>query len=132
MLDPTTILSALIGAVATIIGAVLLWLSKRSDKATQTLDLALKQLGDRVAAQDVKIAELTTRLEKSEQEHEVKDLQIRTLTGTNRDLSDLVGDYRSLYLNWAEYVDRGSEPPPPEPSWRVRADIAKIKKEASD
>lgn len=131
MLDPTTILSALIGAVATIIGAVLLWLSKRSDKATQTLDLALKQLGDRVAAQDVKIAELTTRLEKSEQEHEVKDLQIRTLTGDNRDLSDLVEDYRSLYLNWSDYIDRGSEPPPPKPSWRVQTDIEKLKQEAS-
>ena len=131
MLDATTILSALIGAVATIIGAVLLWLSKRSDKATQTLDLALKQLGDRVAAQDVKIAELTDRLEKSEQQHEVKDLRIRHLEGENRDKTELLGDYRSNALAWIAYTEGGAVPPPPEHSWRIREDLEQIKKEAS-
>lgn len=130
MLDPTTILSALIGAVATIIGAVLLWLSKRSDKATQTLDLAMKNLWERVAEQDTKITRLTERLDASEKERRNQAVQIRDLQDRERDREELLADYRAHTLAWELFTEAGSVPPPPVYSWRIRADLEQTKKEA--
>lgn len=132
MLDATTILSALIGAVATIIGAVLLWLSKRSDKATQTLDLALKNLWERVAEQDAKITRLTERLDASEKDRRQQAVQIRDLQDRERDREELLADYREHTLAWEIYTETGSVPPPPVYSWRIRADLEQAQKEATD
>lgn len=132
MVDATTVLSALIGAVATIIGAVLLWLSKRSDKATQTLDLALKNLWERVAEQDAKITRLTERLDASEKERRQQAVQIRDLQDRERDREELLADYREHTLAWEIYTETGSVPPPPVYSWRIRADLEQAQKEATD
>lgn len=122
MLDATTILSALIGAVATIIGAVLLWLSKRSDKATQTLDMALKNLGERVAEQDTKITRLTERLDASETERREQAVQIRELQDRERDREELLADYREHTYAFQMWTDDGGTPPSPTWSWRIAAD----------
>ncbi|WP_295108753.1 hypothetical protein [uncultured Kocuria sp.] len=130
VIDPGTVLPALIGAAATVIGALLVWLSKRSDKATQTLDLALKNLGERVAEQDTKITRLTERLDASEKERRNQAVQIRDLQDRERDREELLADYRAHTLAWEIYTETGSVPPPPVYSWRIRADLEQTKKEA--
>ena len=130
VIDPGTVLPALIGAAATVIGALLVWLSKRSDKATQTLDLALKNLGERVAEQDAKITRLTERLDASEKERRQQAVQIRDLQDRERDREELLADYRAHTLAWEIYTETGSVPPPPVYSWRIRADLEQTKKEA--
>lgn len=122
MLDATTILSALIGAVATVIGALLVWLSKRSDKATQTLDMALKNLGERVAEQDTKITRLTERLDASETERREQAVQIRELQDRERDREELLADYREHTYAYRVWTDDGGVPPSPTWSWRIAAD----------
>lgn len=130
VIDPGTVLPALIGAAATVIGALLVWLSKRSDKATQTLDLALKNLGERVAEQDAKITRLTERLDASEKDRRQQAVQIRDLQDRERDREELLADYRAHTLAWEIYTETGSVPPPPAYSWRIRADLEHAKKEA--
>lgn len=130
VIDPGTVLPALIGATATVIGALLLWLSKRSDKATQTLDLALKNLGERVAEQDAKITRLTERLDASEKDRRQQAVQIRDLQDRERDREELLADYRAHTLAWELFTETGSVPPPPVYSWRIRADLEQTKKEA--
>lgn len=130
VIDPGTVLPALIGAAATVIGALLVWLSKRSDKATQTLDLALKNLGERVAEQDAKITRLTERLDASEKERRQQAREIRDLQDRERDREELLADYRAHTLAWEIYTETGSVPPPPVYSWRIRADLEQTKKEA--
>lgn len=130
VIDPGTVLPALIGAAATVIGALLVWLSKRSDKATQTLDLALKNLGERVAEQDAKITRLTERLDASEKDRRNQAVQIRDLQDRERDREELLADYRAHTLAWEIYTETGSVPPPPVYSWRIRADLEQTKKEA--
>lgn len=130
VIDPGTVLPALIGAAATVIGALLVWLSKRSDKATQTLDLALKNLGERVAEQDAKITRLTERLDASEKDRRQQAVQIRDLQDRERDREELLADYRAHTLAWEIYTETGSVPPPPVYSWRIRADLEQTKKEA--
>lgn len=130
VIDPGTVLPALIGAAATVIGALLVWLSKRSDKATQTLDLALKNLGEQVAEQDAKITRLTERLDASERERREQAVQIRDLQDRERDREELLADYRAHTLAWEIYTETGSVPPPPVYSWRIRADLEQTKKEA--
>ncbi|WP_121029533.1 hypothetical protein [Kocuria tytonis] len=130
VIDPGTVLPALIGAAATVIGALLLWLSKRSDKATQTLDLALKNLGERVAEQDAKITRLTERLDASEKDRRQQAVQIRDLQDRERDREELLADYRAHTLAWELFTETGSVPPPPVYSWRIRADLEQTKKEA--
>lgn len=130
VIDPGTVLPALIGAAATVIGALLVWLSKRSDKATQTLELALKNLGERVAEQDAKITRLTERLDASEKDRRNQAVQIRDLQDRERDREELLADYRAHTLAWEIYTETGSVPPPPVYSWRIRADLEQTKKEA--
>lgn len=130
VIDPGTVLPALIGATATLIGALLVWLSRRSDKATQTLDMALKNLGERVAEQDAKITRLTERLDASEKDRRNQAVQIRDLQDRERDREELLADYRAHTLAWEIYTETGSAPPPPVYSWRIRADLEQTKKEA--
>ena len=130
VIDPGTVLPALIGAAATVIGALLVWQSKRSDKAAQTLDLALKNLGERVAEQDTKITRLTERLDASEKDRRQQAVQIRDLQDRERDREELLADYRAHTLAWEIYTEAGSVPPPPVYSWRIRADLEQAKKEA--
>lgn len=121
-IDPGTILPALIGAAATVLGALLVWLSKRSDKATQTLDMALKNLGDRVAEQDTKITRLTERLDASETERREQAVQIRELQDRERDREELLADYREHTYAFQVWTGDGGTPPSPTWSWRIAAD----------
>lgn len=121
-IDPGTVLPALIGAAATVIGALLVWLSKRSDKATQTLDMALKNLGEQVAEQDAKITRLTERLDASERERREQALQIRELQDRERDREELLADYREHTYAYRVWTDDGGVPPSPTWSWRITAD----------
>ncbi|MCT2249362.1 hypothetical protein [Kocuria rhizophila] len=122
VIDPGTVLPALIGAAATVIGALLVWLSKRSDKATQTLDLALKNLGERVAEQDAKITRLTERLDASEKDRRQQAVQIRDLQDRERDREELLADYREHTHAYQMWADDGGVPPSPTWSWRIAAD----------
>ena len=117
-----TVLPALIGAAATVLGALLVWLSKRSDKATQTLDMALKNLGERVAEQDAKITRLTERLDASETDRRQQALQIRELQDRERDREELLADYREHTYAYRVWTDDGGVPPSPTWSWRIAAD----------
>lgn len=128
-IDVGAVLPALIGAAATVIGALLVWLSKRSDKAAQTLDLALKNLGERVAEQDTKITRLTERLDASERERREQALQIRELQDRERDREELLADYREHTYAIQMWTYDGCNPPPPTWSWRVTADQKDYKKE---
>ena len=121
-IDVGAVLPALIGAAATVIGALLVWLSKRSDKATQTLDLALKQLGERVAEQDTKIIRLTERLDASEKDRRQQAVQIRDLQDRERDREELLADYREHTYAYQMWTDDGGVPPSPTWSWRIAAD----------
>lgn len=122
VIDPGTVLPALIGAAATVIGALLVWLSKRSDKATQTLDLALKNLGDQVAEQDAKITRLTERLDASETARRQQAREIRDLQDRERDREELLADYREHTYAYQVWTDDGGVPPIPTWSWRIVAD----------
>lgn len=117
-----TVLPALIGAAATVLGALLVWLSKRSDKATQTLDMALKNLGERVAEQDAKITRLTERLDASETDRRQQAVQIRELQDRERDREELLADYREHTYAFQVWTDDGGTPPSPTWSWRIAAD----------
>ena len=128
-IDPGTVLPALIGAAATLIGALLVWQSKRSDKATQTLDMALKNLGEQVAEQDTKIARLTERLDASERERREQALQIRELQDRERDREELLADYREHTYAYQVWTDDGGVPPSPTWSWRITADQKDYEKE---
>lgn len=128
-IDVGAVLPALIGAAATVIGALLVWLSKRSDKATQTLDMALKNLGDRVAEQDEKITRLTERLDASETERREQALQIRELQDRERDREELLADYREHTYAFQVWTDDGGVPPSPTWSWRITADQKDYEKE---
>ena len=121
-IDVGAVLPALIGAAATVLGALLVWLSKRSDKATQTLDMALKNLGERVAEQDAKITRLTERLDASETDRRQQALQIRELQDRERDREELLADYREHTLAYQVWTDDGGVPPSPTWSWRIAAD----------
>lgn len=121
-IDVGAVLPALIGATATAIGALLVWLSKRSDKATQTLDMALKNLGERVAEQDAKITRLTERLDASERERREQAIQIRELQDRERDREELLADYREHTYAFQMWTDDGGTPPSPTWSWRITAD----------
>lgn len=121
-IDVGTVLPALIGAAATVLGALLVWLSKRSDKATQTLDMALKNLGERVAEQDEKITRLTERLDASETERRQQAVQIRELQDRERDREELLADYREHTYAFQMWTDDGGTPPSPTWSWRIAAD----------
>ena len=124
-----TVLPALIGAAATVLGALLVWLSKRSDKATQTLDMALKNLGERVAEQDAKITRLTERLDASETDRRQQALQIRELQDRERDREELLADYREHTLAYQVWTGDGGVPPSPTWSWRIAADQRDYAKE---
>lgn len=121
-IDVGAALPALIGAAATVLGALLVWLSKRSDKATQTLDMALKNLGERVAEQDEKITRLTERLDASETDRRQQALQIRELQDRERDREELLADYREHTYAYQVWTDDGGVPPSPIWSWRIAAD----------
>ena len=121
-IDVGAVLPALIGAAATVLGALLVWLSKRSDKAAQTLDLALKNLGERVAEQDTKITRLTERLDASERERREQAIQIRELQDRERDREELLADYREHTYAFQMWTDDGGTPPSPTWSWRIAAD----------
>ena len=121
-IDVGAVLPALIGAAATVIGALLVWFSKRSDKATQTLDMALKNLGERVAEQDTKITRLTERLDASERERREQAVQIRELQDRERDREELLADYREHTYAFQMWTDDGGVPPSPTWSWRIAAD----------
>lgn len=121
-IDVGAVLPALIGAAATVLGALLVWLSKRSDKATQTLDMALKNLGERVAEQDTKIIRLTERLDASERERREQAVQIRELQDRERDREELLADYREHTYAFQMWTDDGGTPPSPTWSWRIAAD----------
>lgn len=121
-IDVGAVLPALIGAAATLIGALLVWLSKRSDKATQTLDMALKNLGERVAEQDTKITRLTERLDASERERREQAIQIRELQDRERDREELLADYREHTYALQVWTGDGGTPPSPTWSWRIAAD----------
>ena len=121
-IDVGAALPALIGAAATVLGALLVWLSKRSDKATQTLDMALKNLGERVAEQDTKITRLTERLDASERERREQAIQIRELQDRERDREELLADYREHTYAFQMWTDDGGTPPSPTWSWRIAAD----------
>ena len=121
-IDVGAVLPALIGAAATVLGALLVWLSKRSDKATQTLDMALKNLGERVAEQDTKITRLTERLDASETDRRQQAVQIRDLQDRERDREELLADYREHTYAYQVWTDDGGVPPSPTWSWRITAD----------
>lgn len=121
-IDVGAVLPALIGAAATVIGALLVWFSKRADKATQTLDMALKNLGERVAEQDEKITRLTERLDASERERREQAVQIRELQDRERDREELLADYREHTYAFQMWTDDGGTPPLPTWSWRIAAD----------
>ena len=121
-IDVGAVLPALIGAAATVLGALLVWLSKRSDKATQTLDMALKNLGERVAEQDTKITRLTERLDASERERREQAIQIRELQDRERDREELLADYREHTYAFQVWAGDGGVPPSPTWSWRIAAD----------
>lgn len=121
-IDVGAVLPVLITAAATVIGALLVWFSKRSDKATQTLDMALKNLGERVAEQDTKITRLTERLDASETERRQQALQIRELQDRERDREELLADYREHTYAIQVWTGDGGTPPPPTWSWRIAAD----------
>ena len=121
-IDVGTVLPALIGAAATVLGALLVWLSKRSDKATQTLDMALKNLGERVAEQDTKITRLTERLDASEKDRRQQAVQIRELQDRERDREELLADYREHTYAIQVWTGGGGNPPSPTWSWRITAD----------
>ena len=128
-IDVGAILPALIGAAATVLGALLVWLSKRSDKATQTLDMALKNLGERVAEQDTKITRLTERLDTSERERREQAVQIRDLQDREHDREELIADYREHTYAYQMWTDDGGTPPSPTWSWRIAADQRDYAKE---
>lgn len=124
-IDISTILPAIIGAAATVIGALLVWLSKKSDKATQTLELALKQLGERVTEQDTKIEDLTKRLDFKDKQLGEQAREIRNLQDREQDREELLADYREHTLTYQLWLDDGGNPPIPKRSWRIRMDLEK-------
>lgn len=124
-IDISTILPAIIGAAATVIGALLVWLSKKSDKATQTLELALKQLGERVTEQDTKIEDLTKRLDFKDKQLGEQAREIRNLQDREQDREELLADYREHTLAHQLWLDDGGNPPSPAKSWRIRMDLEK-------
>lgn len=129
MIDPGTTLPALIGAAATVIGALLVWLSKKSDKATQTLELALKQLGERVTEQDAKIEDLTKRLDFKDKQLGEQAREIRNLQDREQDREELLADYREHTLAHQLWLDDGGNPPSPTRSWRIRMDLEQEQQE---
>lgn len=128
-IDLSTVLPALIGAAATVIGALLVWFSKKSDKATQTLELALKQLGERVTEQDAKIEDLTKRLDSKDQQLGEQARKIRNLQDREQDREELLADYREHTLAYQLWLDDGGNPPSPKRSWRIRMDLEQAQHE---
>ncbi|MCG7424597.1 hypothetical protein [Kocuria rhizophila] len=104
----------------------------------QSRDEALWQrVEDRLKDQDATIASLKTELSEartvqSEQAEQIRAQaeQLRDVQDREKDRDELLNEYRAHTLAWDLYTESGSVPPPPEYSWRIREDLALLKKEA--
>lgn len=125
MPEMTQVAVATIAAVAALIGSFLVWQSNRGNRATSTLDMALKQLNTRVTEQDKKIEELTKRLDSKDQQLGEQAREIRDLQDREQDREELLADYREHTLAYQLWLDDGGNPPIPKRSWRIRMDLEK-------
>lgn len=125
MPELTQVAVATIAAVATLIGSFLVWQSNRGNRATSTLDMALKQLNTRVTEQDKKIEDLTKRLDSKDQQLGEQARKIRDLQDREQDREELLADYREHTLAHQLWLDDGGNPPSPKRSWRIRMDLEK-------
>lgn len=130
MPEMTQVAVATIAAVAALIGSFLVWQSNRGNRATSTLDMALKQLNTRVTEQDKKITEqdkkitdLTKRLDSKDQQLGEQAREIRDLQDREQDREELLADYREHTLAYQLWLDDGGNPPIPKRSWRIRMDL---------
>ena len=123
MPEMTQVAVATIAAVATLIGSFLVWQSNRGNRATSTLDMALKQLNTRVTEQDKKIEDLTKRLDSKDQQLGEQARKIRNLQDREQDREELLADYREHTLAHQLWLDDGGNPPIPKRSWRIRMDL---------
>lgn len=123
MPEMTQVAVATIAAVAALIGSFLVWQSNRGNRATSTLDMALKQLNTRVTEQDKKIEELTKRLDSKDQQLGEQAREIRDLQDREQDREELLADYREHTLAYQLWLDDGGNPPIPKRSWRIRMDL---------
>lgn len=130
MPEITQVAVALIAAISAVIGSFLVWQSNRGTRATTTLDMALKQLNDRVTEQDEKIADLTARLDKKDKELLEQQTTIRELQDRERDRDELLADYREHTLAHQLWLDDGGTPPSPVQSWRIRMDLKQLAQES--
>lgn len=123
MPEMTQVAVATIAAVAALIGSFLVWQSNRGNRATSTLDMALKQLNTRVTEQDKKIEDLTKRLDSKDQQLGEQAREIRDLQDREQDREELLADYREHTLAYQLWLDDGGNPPIPKRSWRIRMDL---------
>ena len=129
MPEMTQVAVATIAAVATLIGSFLVWQSNRGNRATSTLDMALKQLNTRVTEQDKKIEDLTKRLDSKDQQLGEQARKIRNLQDREQDREELLADYREHTLAHQLWLDDGGNPPSPKRSWRIRMDLEQAQHE---
>ena len=129
MPEMTQVAVATIAAVATLIGSFLVWQSNRGNRATSTLDMALKQLNTRVTEQDKKIEDLTKRLDSKDQQLGEQARKIRDLQDREQDREELLADYREHTLAHQLWLDDGGNPPSPKRSWRIRMDLEQAQHE---
>lgn len=129
MPEMTQVAVATIAAVATLIGSFLVWQSNRGNRATSTLDMALKQLNTRVTEQDKKIEDLTKRLDSKDQQLGEQAREIRNLQDREQDREELLADYREHTLAHQLWLDDGGLPPSPTRSWRIRMDLEQAQHE---
>lgn len=129
MPEMTQVAVATIAAVAALIGSFLVWQSNRGNRATSTLDMALKQLNTRVTEQDKKIEDLTKRLDSKDQQLGEQAREIRNLQDREQDREELLADYREHTLAHQLWLDDGGNPPIPKRSWRIRMDLEQAQHE---
>ena len=129
MPEMTQVAVATIAAVAALIGSFLVWQSNRGNRATSTLDMALKQLNTRVTEQDKKIEDLTKRLDSKDQQLGEQAREIRNLQDREQDREELLADYREHTLAHQLWLDDGGLPPSPTRSWRIRMDLEQAQHE---
>lgn len=123
MIDAGQVVLGIIAVSGVALSAILGWFGTRGTTAAKTVEVALQQLNERVTNQGKEIAELRGRLEQSESERHQLSATIQVQAGELRDKDELLADYRKNVCDWMEHWARGSKPPAPTMTWRMRNDL---------